>query len=170
MTGGGDGRMKAQAVFEFIIASMILFSIIIYTISYLSSSFAMHHGIAGTADLEAKAMRISDILASDNKIGIFSTWPNLSVSKMNILHTTCNDATGDGYFRTIGRFGLNESSPSSKYNRLQIMVVGADKYVYVNCGRVPVGKVASGYVTRFGFVPGAAPGSGQLAQINVSVW
>jgi hypothetical protein len=170
MRRGVGGMMKAQAVFEFIIASMILFSIIIYTISYLSSSFATHHGIANTADLEAKAMRISDILASDNQIGIFSSWPSLSVPRMTALDNTCKDASNDGYFRTIGRFGLNESSPSSKYNRLQIMVVGTDGFVYVNCGRVPVGKVASGYVTRFGFVPGATPGSGQLAMINVTVW
>lgn len=165
-----DGKKKGQAVFEFIIASMILFSIIIYTISYLSSSFATHHGIASTADLEAKALRVSDMLASDNSIGIFSAWPNLSLSKMAGLHSYCGDEPNDGYFRTIGRFGLNESSPSTKSNRLQIMVTGIDKTVYVNCGRTPVGKTPSGYVTRFGFVPGPAPGSGQLALINVTVW
>lgn len=169
MMPAGVPKMKAQAVFEFIIASMILFSIIIYTISYLSSSFAMHHGIAGSADLEANAMRVSDILAGGSGLGLFSSWPRLDTGKMAALDNLCRDPD-DGYFDTIGRFGLNESSPTSKYSRLQIMVVGANGHVYVNCGRVPVESAASGYVTRFGFAPAAASQPSQLAVINVTVW
>lgn len=157
--------MKAQAVFEFVIASMILFSLVIYTISYLSSSFALHHDISKSADLEAKALRVSDMLAGDGGVGMFSAWPNLDTARMAGFNASC--AGNDGYFLTVGRLGLNESSPISKFNRLHITVSGVNGKAYVNCGRTPVEGAASGYVTRFGFVP--APDS-QLATINVTVW
>ncbi|MFH0956715.1 MAG: hypothetical protein V1813_02535 [Candidatus Aenigmatarchaeota archaeon] len=156
--------MKAQAVFEFIIASLIMFSIVIYTISYLSSSFATHHDISKNADLQSKAMRVSDMLTGGNDAGIFSEWPNLDTAKMQQLNDSC--AGNDGYFNTLDRLGLNESYPTIKYNRLQILASGEDGTVYIKCGRTPVEEAASGKVMRFGYVPD----DGVLANITVTVW
>lgn len=161
---GVERKMKAQAVFEFIVASLIMFAIVIYTISYLSSSFAAHHGISTDANLQSKAMRVSDMLASDNDVGIFSEWPNLDTGKMQQLESDCSGS--DGYFETLGRLGLNESYPVVKYSHFQIVVLGEDGTVYIRCGRTPVDEVASGYVMRFGYVRD----DDVLANITVTIW
>jgi hypothetical protein len=163
MRASGSG-MKAQAVFEFIIASLLMFAIVIYTISYLSSAFAAHHEIATTADLESKAMRVSDMLTGDTDVGIFSLWPELDKGKMQGLNNSCDG--NDGYFYTLDRLGLNETYPAMRYNRLYILASSKDGDIYIDCGRVPVEDAASGQITRFGYVPG----DGKLANITVTVW
>jgi hypothetical protein len=155
--------MKAQAVFEFIVAALILFSIVIYTIEYLSTSFAAHHDIAASSDLESKAMRVSGMLLGDTDVGIFSDWPTLSKYEMRMLNDSCD---GSGYFDVLDKFGLNQTYPVLKYNRLYIIAQSEDGDVYIKCGRVPVEGEASGRVVRFGYIEE----DDEIANITVTVW
>ncbi len=163
-------RMKGQAVFEFVIAALILFSIIMYVISYMSTSFDLHHELFKSNRLEASALRVSDIIISDPENGIVDSWPNMSVSRMNDFHDACNqkgmDGEDVGYFDLLEKFNLRDQTPYSRYTQLNIRVIGDYGDVYVDCGRTPFDEGTKGTVTRFGYVPER----NQAARIVVTVW
>jgi hypothetical protein len=157
-------KKKGQAVFEFVLAALILFSIVIYVITYLSNSFNLHHNAFESNRLEGNAMRIADYLLSDRVGGIAYEWPLLSKSLMASLNSTCNDTAGEGYFDVLERMNLIEEEPYVYYTHMKIMAVGKDGKIYIDCGRTPSEKAKNAVVTRYGVV------EDQITKINITVW
>jgi len=153
--------MKGQMVFEFIIAALILFAIIIYVINYISYSTGVYHSDFITSHLESRATQVSEVLMSDPEKGIVTEWPLLSPARMSAFNATCNQK----YLELLDNFSLREQLPYPKTYHLSVLVSRSDGYMYVDCGRMPSQRVTMAKVTRFGLLP-----SRDLAMVEVAVW
>ena len=159
------GAKKGQAVFEFVIAAFLLFAVIIYSLSYLSNSFDMHHTIFSSSRAEDVALRISDVLVGNENNGFVSEWPDMDIAKMQAFDNDCD--TMD-YFDFLESLGLKDISPYDRYTRVYITATGVDSGTdYVSCiQRTPPDQGIQGTVTRFAYVPDA----GEIVKIDVTVW
>lgn len=88
--------MKGQLVFEFIIAAVLLFAIIMYIINYLSINFSSFSKEFYSDNLENKLLQISEILILDNNTGLVKNWPVLNYTKIMELNQSC-DSNPDHY-------------------------------------------------------------------------
>jgi hypothetical protein len=154
--------MKGQMVFEFIIAAMILFAIVIYIINYISYAAGIYHSDFISSYLESRALQVSEVLMSDPEKGLVTEWPLLSQGRMSSFNVTCNQK----YLELLDNFGLREQLPYSKTYHLSVLVVSSSGKKYVDCGRTPPEKVTSAMVTRFGMLPSRR----ELAMVEVAVW
>ena len=102
-------RMKGQMVFEFVIAAIILFTIIIYVINFLSSIMGVYHSRFSGSFLESKAIQISEVLMNDPVEGLSYEWPAFDGERMSDFDAECQDA--DGYMALIKQLGLVENEP-----------------------------------------------------------
>jgi hypothetical protein len=153
--------MKGQVVFEFVIASLILFSVIVYTISFIAGDFNTRHGRFLSDRLESNAIRVSNLLLSNHKdIGIVEVWPQVNQGMINDLMDECND-----YPSLQESLGLREESPYVTYIHFNITVAD-DSTTYVNCGREPPEGIGKAVVTRYAL----SPSKNTIARIGVTVW
>lgn len=159
-----NGR-KGQAVFEFIIASLIMFSVIFYTINFLSMDFGARHERFLTDHMESNSIRVSDLLMNPDT-GIIGSWPTLSRSKMITLENDCEqDYTG-----TLDDFGLREELPYVRYIHMKLTVTDLDSNSYLDCGRSPPENVETAEVTRFAFLPSPPYPTDEIAIVELSLW
>jgi hypothetical protein len=151
-------KKTGQAVFEFVIASLILFSVIFYTMNYVSSDFNVRHDSFISDRLEINVIRVSDMLMSTN--GIVDTWPYLNAGKMDTLNVSCyNDYTG-----TLDDFGLKEEIPYTRYTNMRINVSDG-LTTYIGCGFEPPERKESAEITRYGLLPG-----NNVGEVRISLW
>ncbi|UCD03136.1 MAG: hypothetical protein JSV63_00680 [Candidatus Aenigmatarchaeota archaeon] len=153
---------KGQAVFEFVVASLILFAVIFYTINFVSVDFGMRHERFLTDHLEGNALRVSDLVMSPS-VGIVSSWPDLSTVKMGALDASC----AADYIETLDDLGLREELPYARYTHMKLTVIDLDSVVYVDCGRSAPEGTETAEVTRFGYLP--AP-INEIAIVSISLW
>ena len=165
-----EKKMKGQLVFEFVIAALMLFSIIIYTINYLSINSNLYHERFLSNMLESKAVQVSEILLNDPVDGIVDEWPLLDTVKMSAFESSCNS----DYEETLRDFNLIDDFPYSELHHLSVVVNATDGQVYVDCGRTPppiqniwYQAASKATVTRYGYIP---PPGDKLATIEVVVW
>lgn len=158
---------KGQAVFEFVIASLLLFAIIVYTLNYISSNFGLHHSIYSSSRLEGVALRVSDFLVSDADNGFADAggWPRMSRNKMLQFEQDCNCQDCD-YYDLLESLDLKDSEPYDRYTRINIQAENEDGTSYVSCGRTPPEDATQGTVTRFGYVPD----DNRVVKITVIAW
>jgi len=154
--------MKGQLVFEFVIAALILFTIVIYTINFLSSTVGNYHSRFLSSFLESKALLISEIVMNDPSGGIVSEWPLLSPERMTDLNDTCRNE--EGYYQILQKLGLVEEKPYEIYHHMNILVREGG-IEYVNCGRLPPGNMSKAVVTRYGLLA-----SNEIAPVQITVW
>lgn len=156
--------MKGQAVFEFIIASLILFSVIIYTINVVSSDFNLRHNHFLSDRLEGNVIRVSDLLLSEHQYGLTGDWPRLDQSKLDAFEAFCNPP--NDYTAVLEAFGLKEVAPYTRYTHMNVTVLDSDDVYVVNCGRTPPETVGKAVITRFAFYPS----NDEIARIDVTLW
>ncbi len=155
-------RKKGQVVFEFIIAALILFALIFYSINYVSRDFDSRHARFSTDALESRVLRVSEyILSSGN--GIIGEWPYLSSGMMATLD---NDCSSD-YELFLESINLRQTFPYEKYTHINIMVITTESdAVLLSCGRTPPDRGGSATVTRYVL----DPGSGEIARVDITIW
>jgi len=116
--------MKGQLVFEFLIAVMVFFGVLVYVINYLSTSFYTTRQEFASNSLESKAFSIGELLVLNKGnwsngvpavAGLAEDWPVLNSSKIQWLQTYCVGNYG-GLTRNLGieernslRIVVNES-------------------------------------------------------------
>ncbi len=152
---------KGQVVFEFIIAALIVFSIIFYSINFISGDFGLRHNRFMSDRLESNALRVSDMLLSNHQNGIIGTWPRLDAVKMAAFDAEC-DAN---YIDMLPKLGLKEGAPYVNYIQMNIQV--ADSSSYVTCGRTPPDEIGKATVTRYAVSPSP---SNEISTIVVTLW
>ncbi len=153
-------KRKGQLVFEFVIASLILFSVIFYTINFISSDFNLRHNRFLSDRLEGNAIRVSDILLSNNQNGLTSGWPLLDQDRIDEFMIQCGD-----YIGTLKEMGLKEEAPYVRYIHMNVTVTDSSPQTYLSCGRSPPENAAKAVVTRFALSPG-----NRIARIDVTLW
>jgi hypothetical protein len=153
--------MKGQLVFEFVLASLILFSVIIYAITYMTGSVGSYHGEFVSNSLESWVVKVSDVLLRSPERGIVSEWPMLDSNKYAQLESECQS----DYDMVIERFGLVRKVTYDRPLHLYVSVEGVDGVTYMTCGNVPPQRINRATITRFALLP-----SNDVARVMVTVW
>jgi hypothetical protein len=153
--------MKGQLVFEFVIAAMILFSIVIYSVSYsVGTVNAFHRGFVSDS-LQSWALKVSDTLLNDPANGIVSEWPDISISGMSALQSECSN----DYDSVLERFGLARRSSFDRPLHIYVTVEDEGGSGIMTCGDFPPPSLEKATVTRFGRLP-----SDTFARVEVTIW
>ncbi|MBL7205969.1 MAG: hypothetical protein ISS36_00040 [Candidatus Aenigmarchaeota archaeon] len=94
-------KRKGQLVFEFIVATVLFITIVLYVINTLDVNVSAAANNMIQDDLEYKAVQIADILVKSegdwnaqsqpNSIGLVDSWPYLSADKAVDLSIWCKD-------------------------------------------------------------------------------
>lgn len=156
--------MKGQLIFEFIVASLIFFAIIMYTINYLNVNISDFREKFYQNKLQNKAFQISEILMSgqtslniaDN--GIFNQ------TRINLFNSTyCGDAN---YKKLVDILFMYETTnfgvlPNNVNIELDVQSTGV---VLLDCGPgIPRG-VAKAEIGRVGLFQGS------VGKLGITVW
>jgi len=127
---------KGQMVFEFIIAAVLFFAVVIYTINYLNSAVTFYSSNFHSNVLHTKAMQVSELLlrnpgvwaaGTPSVLGLASgslDWPALDSVKIQNLETYCEE----NYIELLDIIGfypknkvmimINETGPDATINLL----------------------------------------------------
>lgn len=159
--------MKGQLIFEFIIAGLIFFAIVLYTINYLNVSVSDFRDKFSQNRLQSKAIQIAEILvASESGLSIADNL-KFNLSKIQAFNSTYCPPQGnyrklaeDLYLYEKNDFGV---SP----NNAKIELFTKDG-VPLDCGpkvgfQIPRG-ITKAEIGRIGLF------QGEIAKLRVTVW
>ena len=163
-------------VFEFVVAAIIFFAIVLYTINYLNSSVSAFSGDSYTNNLEMKAIQISEVLVHNRGlwdgsapkiVGLSREWPVLDSEKIQELNVFCNDPTNpDNYAYLLENLGLKENRfGGTQTYRIKIVInERGNPAALLDCGPTPPEKRRVA-VERF-----ALSGGNKILSVNVWLW
>jgi hypothetical protein len=167
--------MKGQMVFEFVIAAVVFFGIVLYVINYLNTEMVTYSSDYFTNELESKAVQISELLVHNPGeweslpvgnawvLGLAAEeWPVLDDEKISNLGLLCKE----DYDGVLELLDMEVSTP---YGRrlmkamINITEVGTES-VIMECGYEPV-DVTFVSINRF-----AVTENGKTVKMAVAVW
>lgn len=165
--------MKGQMVFEFVVAAVIFFGIIFYTINYLNSSVSAFSGDLYINNLETKVVQISELLvhssgvwddSTPKTVGLSKKWPVLNMTKIQLLDDFCNYTANYTYL--LQNLGLEESRfGGTQTYSIKIRINESDNPVaLLDCGpSLPEKRMVN--IKRF-----ALSEDNKILRINVWLW
>lgn len=143
--------LKGQMVFEFIVAALIFFAIIVYILNYMSSSVFAYNNDYLEISKEAVVVQVSDLFVKDKgewsmgipvRVGLAKEWPVLDRVKINNLESYCNtnynDLMDKIYF-----------SGNRKYSTLEVKIKNEAGTYILDCSP-PYAFNESARIKRFG--------------------
>lgn len=165
-----NSRAKGQLVFEFLIAVLIFFGIVFYTLNYLSWTVSGYSSDFSAESMESKASQIGEMLVLNGGTwsggspitpGLAEGWPVLNSSKISWLNASCNSDYED-FVRILGlnpghrlKLTITETQPSGAVS------------VMADCrwGLTVTGNVTKAETKRY-----ALSESGNMLGVKVVVW
>ena len=155
--------MKGQMVFEFIIAGLFFFGIIIYSINYLTVNVEDFKGDFYQNLIQTKAIQISEIIMSESSsMGVVSDY-EFNTTKIDDFNSTyCRI---DSYYRTVKDFQLYEKTTYGTYPlNVNIVMMNSTDNVMMDCGAMIPSNVKKVEISRFGLY------NGDIARMGIVVW
>jgi hypothetical protein len=161
---------KAQLVFEFLIAVLIFFGLLFYTINYLSWTVSGYSADFSGQNMESEVSQVAELLVLNKGswpggnpaiVGLAQEWPVLNSTKISWLNSSCNS----DYENFVKRFDV------SPKHRLKVTVTetlpsGAAS-VRADCRwGVDIPSTAASVETR----RYALSESGNILAIRVGIW
>ena len=166
----GRRKLKAQLVFEFIIAMVIFFGILIYALNYMGWTVAGYASDFSAENLESEATQIGELLVMNKgswsggapiTVGIAQEWPVLNSTKISWLNASCNNDYGN-FLRKL------DMSPK---HRLKIMIMETQASGAVSImADCRLGVPISGNVTKAETRRYALSETGNILTVYVGVW
>ena len=135
-------RMKGQLIFEFIVAALFFFFIMIYVINYLNTNVDTFATASYQGSLQANANRIAELLVHSQgdwaalpgaAVGLEKSWQVLDSYKIGRLQELCDT----DYASLLDKLDLG-SKPFGTY-KTRIRVYNATQDVLL-CGPTPSGE------------------------------
>jgi hypothetical protein len=84
--------MKGQFIFEFLVAGIVFFAIILYMINYLNVNVLDFKNRFYMDELESKALKVSEMLTGEkSNLSLVDRWPVFSESKIKDFNDYCKD-------------------------------------------------------------------------------
>jgi hypothetical protein len=151
-------KRKAQATYEFIIAAVLLFSIILYSINVMMTNFTTYREDFYSTNLKNKVSMISEVLVHNNDSGIVTEtpgWPVMASAKITALDNECQNS----YWEMLNRFELPE-------HNLRINITESDGTSLLECGRTVPRGIVTAHVERIGVLDT----TDNLVRISVYAW
>jgi hypothetical protein len=162
-------------VFEFMVAVVIFFAIVIYVLNYLNGAVAGYSGDALSQSMESKVTQIGEMLVMNKGnwtasgglgvAGLADRWPVLNRTKMSWLNAYCNG----NYAAMLDNLGVNPSK------RLKIVINETRQNgavsTLVDCPSGQLVGVKRIEARRYALVPDSAiPGTLNAANVYVYIW
>jgi len=158
--------MKAQAVFEFIIAALVFLSLVMYIFNYMNTTFLSYENEHAATKMESEALRISEVLVRTNgswvsgtprSPGLEKDWPVLDSQKISWLNASCKGSY-NSLLRTL------DIDPMTGGLDIDITEMGTGKNL-VECQKSLPEGIPYAHARRV-----ALSESGKLLRIDVYVW
>jgi hypothetical protein len=166
--------MKAQLIFEFLIAGAIFFGIVVYGVTLMNSNVSMFRDNFYVDKLNSKAIRMSEVLASgDPQVGLAPNWPFFERERIDGFMSICN--TPNGYNNLIDYFELNDTmfygTEIPHFFSIFINTSSGNTFVCPSWLEVPK-NVTNVYVERLGIYSTeiSADRNGPILKMKISVW
>ncbi|MFH1978662.1 MAG: hypothetical protein ABIJ92_05025 [Candidatus Aenigmatarchaeota archaeon] len=173
------GKRKGQLVFEFIIAAILLFGIIIYSINYLNTSVNVFRSDSYGNELELKTLQTSEMLVghkgswsggNPDIIGLAhdSGWPVLDSTKLSDFDNTCDFPAG--YSDILDKLDLLEATYLSVKSNYDLKVqINQSGTLLVECNDPALSVLPTNrriaHVQRY-----ALTETGEILDVDVWVW
>ncbi len=156
--------MKGQFVFEFLIAGIIFFAVVLYAMNYLNTNVSMFHGKSYGDRLQSKALQISEILT--NEKSSFGLVGNGIFKENKIRQFNDSYCTPEGYARLRKDFELFERTDyGERPLNVNITLTVEPDSLILSCGHaVPEGSERA-EIIRYG-----VDESDKLIILKVVVW
>jgi hypothetical protein len=167
--------MKAQLIFEFMIAVVIFFGIVLYVMNYLNGTMAGYSGEFFSESMKSKSGQIGEMLVMNQGnwtpsgglvvAGLADGWPVLNRTKINWMNAYCNN----------NYQAFTDNLEISPRNRLKIVVneTRPDGTVssLADCPSGQTAGLGKTETRRYVLVPDASsPGVMNVAVVYVYVW
>ena len=170
--------MKGQMIFEFVIAAVLFFGIVFYSINLMNSEVNVYSGDYFMNELENKAIQVSELLvhnpgiwygdeatADMDIVGLSNGWPIMNSTKTNLLEDYCFNNGYGAYLADNLDAELSTPYGGRKMKvYLRINEINPDKELVYSCGYEPE-DVTFARVDRFGITE-----DGDMINISVGVW
>ena len=161
---------KGQTVFEFILAALVLFSIIIYALSYTGDEVSFFTNNFDSDKMESKVIQLSESLLNPfSDYSIAEEWPVFNRSKMNAFNNICNN----NYPTLLNDSELYETDPLGGQHNIHLMV-RADVLTQpvtnvIDCGRRPDDLVERPKVFEIKRI-GIDSQTGKPVELKIWIW
>jgi hypothetical protein len=154
--------MKGQLIFEFIVAGLIFFAIVLYSINFLNTSVADFSGKFYQSRLQSKAAQIAEILVSGESGLSVADDLVFNVTKIQLFNST---RCGDTQYRDLVRdFYLYEKTDTGMLPENAKITLATEDGTLLDCGPKISRNVAKADVERIGLF------QGKIAKLRVTVW
>ena len=164
--------MKGQMVFEFIIATVLFFSIVFYVLNFLNTQTEIYSADYLTNELQSKGFQISEMLVhnqgiwyddgSASVIGLSNKWPILNSTKINMLEDYCLNH----YDELLEKLDMEMATPyGTRFMKIVIEIneTGTENEI-MKCGYEPQ-NITVVRVERYGITE-----EDKILRISVGVW
>lgn len=136
-------KKKGQTIFEFIIACVILFSVILYTLTFVNSELEMFSGNFNSDMMNSKVVQVTEsFLNPYSTYSIVDEWPVLDHNKMVVFNNNCNNDVE--YVAMLNNMELYTQDPLGGKNNMHLKIIAKDLDTdteIINCGRLPLDLV-----------------------------
>ncbi|NIO22459.1 MAG: hypothetical protein GTN38_00345 [Candidatus Aenigmarchaeota archaeon] len=159
--------MKGQFVFEFLIAGVIFFAIVLYAMNYLNVNVSDFKGRFYVDKLQSKALQISEILGNEkSSVGLVEGPYLFNASKIADFNTTyCIDRAG--YMKMREDFELTEKTEyGERMHNANITLVTESGIPILQCGYTIPMWTEKAEIERFGILNE----NNELVTLRVIVW
>ncbi len=172
--------MKGQLVFEFLVAAILFFAIVVYTLSALGSSIAGASERSQADVTQARALEVSELLMTQKGVWVAGVpqqlglaaaagYPVLDAQKLQDLETNCAQILGP--LLSPALLGTDDKPLRTYQYRIEIRDPAAQPPTLLyGCGAQPL-ELTQGTATRLGLLFNPAnPDPLQPVSLHVTVW
>ena len=155
--------MKGQFIFEFLVAGLIFFAIIVYTINYLSVNVSVFKTDFHQNRLQTKAFQISEILMEETPLLGLTQNGVFSQEIINNFNNRYCDAPGS--YKTLTEdLHLYEKTYFGVFTDNIKIDLFTGTQNFIDCGPVILRNVTKAEMARIGVL------GGETASLRVVVW
>jgi len=155
--------MKGQFIFEFLVAGLIFFMVIVYTINYMNVNVSEFKNNFYYDRLQVKAMQVSEVLMSGSSgLGLAGN-SGFNLTRIQEFDQAYCDITN--YRNLVGDLHLYENTKFGAFpNDIRISITNSTGNNVLECGLNQPRNVTRAEITRFGIL------GSDIAKLSVSVW
>ncbi len=145
--------VKGQFVFEFLIAGVIFFAVVLYAMNYLSANVSDFRGKFYMDKLQSKALQISSILLNEKSpMGVVESPHVFNMSKIDGFDTKYCGATGDYTLLRKNLDLIEKTDYGERVHNINITLTKASGVPLLSCGYTVPGGARKAEMQRFGIL------------------
>ena len=159
--------MRGQFVFEFLIAGLIFFTIVVYTISYLNVNVSDFKSKFYHNRLQSKAIQISEVLMGGGSYLSIADSSEFNLTKIQEFNITyCNLSEISTYQNLVNDLHLKEKTVYGVFSdniKIYLYLLSPIE-ILLDCGPMIPRNITKAEVGRVGVF------NGEMAKLEVVVW